>query len=75
MFRSETTFGGGVTDPDGGSYDHALVSISQANSVMNRLLKLVDYLNVIAPTAGWGDFQQRTGPACDCSTPPTAPVS
>lgn len=65
VFRSETTFGAGVTDPDGGSYDHALVSISQANSVMNRLLKLVDHLRVIAPTAGWGEFQDRTGAACD----------
>jgi hypothetical protein len=65
VFRSETTFGAGVTDPDGGSYDHAMISISQANSVMNRLLKLVDHLNVIAPTGGWGGFQQRTGMDCD----------
>jgi len=32
---------------------------------MNRLLKVVDYLNTIAPASGWGNFQQRSGPVCD----------
>ena len=64
-FRAETTFGAGVLDPTGHAYDHPLAFISQANSVMNRLLKVVDYLQTIAPTSGWGQFQQRTGSTCD----------
>jgi hypothetical protein len=63
-FRSETVFGAGVPDPAGHAYDHAAVAINGANSVMNRLLKLVDYLQTIAPASGWGAFQQRTGATC-----------
>jgi hypothetical protein len=68
-FRSETVYGEDVTDPDGGSYDHPLVVIDAANSVMNRLLKVVEYLRVIAPTAGWDQFQVRTGATCDVVDP------
>lgn len=64
-FRSETVFGGGVADPGGNAHDNGVVAISAANSVMNRLLKVVDYLNTIAPASGWGNFQQRSGPVCD----------
>lgn len=65
VFRSETVFGAGVTDPLGQAYDHPLANVSRANSVMNRLLKLVEYLRTIAPAAGWGQFQQSTGGTCD----------
>ena len=64
-FRSETTFGAGVLDPAGQAYDNALATITRSNSVMNRLLKVVDYLQMIAPASGWGAFQQRTGSTCD----------
>ncbi len=64
-FRSETLFGAGVTDPDGNGYDNPTANISQADSVSNRLLKLVDYLDTLAPTKGWDQFQQSTGGTCD----------
>ncbi len=63
--RSETVFGAGVTDPDGNSYDHPGLNISQANSVYNRLAKLVEWLDTKAPAKGWGQFQQSTGGTCD----------
>ncbi len=65
QFRSETIFGAGVTDPDGNTYDHPTANISQADSVSNRLLKLVDFLDGFAPTKGWDQFQQSTGGTCD----------
>jgi hypothetical protein len=64
IFRSETVFGAGVPDPTGHAYDHPLANINLSNSVMNRLLKLVDYLRTVAPGAGWDSFQQRSGTAC-----------
>jgi hypothetical protein len=64
-FRAEITFGAGVADPTGAAYDHPLVAVGAAGSVVNRLSKLVEYLRLIAPSAGWGQFQQRSGQDCD----------
>jgi hypothetical protein len=64
-FRSEVTFGAGVPDPTGASYDQAVASVDKASSVVNRLSKLLDYLRLIAPSAGWEQFQQRSGADCD----------
>lgn len=63
--RSETVFGAGVDDPDGNSYDHPMAMVSQADSVYNRLAKLVDWLDTKAPTKGWGQFQLATGGVCN----------
>ena len=69
VFRSETTFGAGVPDPTGQAYDHPIASISRSDSVMNRLLKLVEYLRTLAPASGWDQFQQRTAGTCDSVNP------
>ena len=53
-------FGGGVADPAGQVNDHPADNISKANSVMNRLLKLVQYLATVAPASGLGSFQQQS---------------
>jgi predicted esterase len=63
-FRGEVVHGEGVTDPSGASYDHASVSVSAANSVENRLLKLVDHLRTTRALDGWGQFQQVSDGAC-----------
>ncbi|MGI9579335.1 MAG: hypothetical protein ACR2OH_14140 [Microthrixaceae bacterium] len=64
-FRHETTFGAGVTDPDGTARDHATANISSANSVVNRLLKLVEHMAVNYPTSGYEQFQDKTGSTCN----------
>ena len=64
VFRSEVVFGAGVDDPDGQAYDHPTASVNQSNSVVNRLTKLLDHLNAVAPAAGWGQFQVRSGATC-----------
>ena len=64
-FRAEVTFGEGVDDPESESYDHPLVSVSAAESVVNRLLKLLDRLEVIAPDSGWEQFRLQTAGSCD----------
>ncbi len=64
-FRAETTFGAGVADPDGFAYDHPVANIPTANSVANRLLKLIDHMVDIAPGVGWEQFQVATGGSCD----------
>lgn len=58
-YRHEVTYGEGVTAPDNSSYDSPHVSVDQANSAMNRLLKLVDYLANTSPysSQGWDQFQ------------------
>ncbi len=63
-FRSEVVFGSNVQDPAGATYDHPIASVNGSNSVVNRLTKLIDHLNTLAPTAGWGQFQHRTAGAC-----------
>lgn len=62
--RSETTFGADVVDPDGQSFNNSVVGINQANSVMNRLLKLVEFLKVLSPSGGWEQFQAGGGGTC-----------
>jgi hypothetical protein len=63
--RHETTFGAGVADPDGQVRDQATANISAANSVVNRLLKLVDYMAETQPSAGFAQFQKKTGGSCN----------
>ncbi len=63
-FRAETVFGENVADPNGNAYDVSSVSINLKNSVMNRLLQVVNYLSTSYPTQGWNNFQQRSGGAC-----------
>lgn len=63
-FRSEVVFGSNVQDPAGATYDHPLASVNASNSVVNRLTKLIDHLNTVSPTSGWGQFQHRTAGVC-----------
>ena len=60
-FRGESVFGEGVADPSGQAYDSPAVSISGANSVANRLLRVVDWVATNSPSLGWSAFQQRDG--------------
>ena len=62
--RSEVTFGSNIPGPTGPGYDHAAINVSKADSVVNRLVKLVDRLNTVDPSAGWGQFQRRSGATC-----------
>ena len=64
-FRHETTFGAGVADPDGQARNHATANVSSANSVVNRILKLVDFMALAYPSSGFGQFQQKTGGTCN----------
>ena len=64
-FRHETVFGEGVADPDGISRDHPGTSVTQPNSVMNRLLKLIEYMNVEYPDSDLERFQLKTEGVCD----------
>jgi pimeloyl-ACP methyl ester carboxylesterase len=63
-FRSELVFGENVNDPTGTPYNHPLISVSKANSVMNRVLKLLDYLVATYPTRGWEQFRALSGGGC-----------
>jgi hypothetical protein len=59
-FRAETVYGD-AADPLGVSRDHPAIAIDAADSVMNRLLKVIEYLRVQDPTGGWAQFQDRPG--------------
>ncbi len=63
-FRSEVVFGSGVGDPDGYAADHPSVSVTPSNSVVNRLIKLVDHLVERFPLDDWTQFQDRSGGDC-----------
>lgn len=69
QFRGEIVFGEGLPDPDAATYDHPSLSVTAADSVMNRLVKFVEYLHVQYPTEGWDQFQQRTAGVCDQAHP------
>lgn len=62
--RGEVTFGAGVPDPDGRSFNHPSVSVSAADSVVHRLIRHVEYLDGRRPSAGWDQFQRHSGGAC-----------
>ncbi|MCZ7630635.1 MAG: hypothetical protein M5U19_17075 [Microthrixaceae bacterium] len=64
-FRSETVFGAGVQDPSGDAFDHPGAQVPAADSLVNRLLKLIERMKVIAPSAGWGQFQDATSGVCN----------
>jgi hypothetical protein len=40
-------------------------NVSKANSVLNRILKLVDFMALAYPDSGFDQFQQKTGGTCD----------
>ncbi len=63
-FRAETVFGAGVPDPNGWSTDSPAISVSAANSVVNRAIKVVEHLRTTQPQGGWGAFQQRDANGC-----------
>lgn len=67
--RSEITFGANVADPTGHAYDSSAVAVSQASSLVNRTLRLVDYLASHYPTDGWSDYQARSGGVCTSVDP------
>lgn len=67
-FRAETVFGENVDDGTGHSYDSPAVSIDNKNSVMNRLLELVDYMKTTYPAQGWGQFAPLSGGSCVMNT-------
>ena len=54
--RAETVFGQSVADPEGHAFDHQLLNITRTSSVMNRTLKLVNYLAATFPAEGWGQY-------------------
>ena len=60
VFRSEVVFRARVNDPDGQIPTTIATAVNQSNSVVNRLTKLLDHLNAVAPAAGWGQFQVRS---------------
>ncbi len=66
-FRSEVVFGAGVGDSDGFSADHPSINVTPANSVVNRLIKLVGHLTATYPLADWGQFQAQVGGDCSVS--------
>ena len=68
-FRSEVTFGGNVADPTGHAYDSASVTVSQTSSLVNRTLRLVDYLASHYPNDGWSEYQARTAGVCTTVDP------
>ncbi len=63
-FRGEVVFGSGVGDPDGYAADHPAVNVTPANSVVNRLIKLVGHLTVRFPLADWSQFEDLSGGEC-----------
>ncbi len=63
-FRAETVFGAGVPDPSGWAADSPAVSVSAANSVVNRAIRVVEHLRTTQPQGGWGTFQQRDQDGC-----------
>lgn len=58
-FRAENMWGENVPDPYGHAYDSTAISVGQADSIANRLLKLVNYLATTEPYEGqdWGQFR------------------
>ena len=68
-FRSELTFGGGVADPTGQVYDSNQATVTQNNSAVNRILRLVDYLAVHYPAEGWDQYQAKTAGVCTTVDP------
>ncbi len=68
-YRSEITFGANVADPTGHAYDSSSVAVSQASSLVNRTLRLVDYLASHYPSDGWSDYQARSGGVCTSVDP------
>src|SRR5690606_30886884 len=51
-------------DPDGYAADHPAVNVTPANSVVNRLIKLVGHLTVRFPLADWSQFEDLSGGEC-----------
>ncbi len=68
-FRAETVFGELVPDPTSAAYDSPTISVDAANSVENRVLRLVEHLRVAFPSEDWGQFQQRSGATCTSVDP------
>ncbi len=64
LFRAEVVFGAGVADPSGAAYDHPGVSVTATRSVVNRLTKMVAYLDNRYPLDGWDTFQHSVDGAC-----------
>ena len=65
--RSELTFGENVADPNGVAHDSAVLSVPLADSVENRLLHLIAYLDATYPTEGWGQYLNQTDGICNAT--------
>ena len=63
-FRAEVVYGAGVEDPEGSALDHPDVTVNAANSVVNRLIRHLNYMNLSHPDDGWDQFQFRDGSGC-----------
>jgi len=72
-FRAEIVVGENVPDPFGLVEDSPALTVTAPNSVTNRLLQLVRYLAVNSPSAGWNDYLQHAGGACDSPSQNTDP--
>jgi hypothetical protein len=61
-FRAENMWGENVSDPHAHASDSPAIAVSQADSIANRLLKLVNHLATTSPyqAEGWGRFQDTT---------------
>jgi hypothetical protein len=68
-FRAETVFGELVADPSGLALDSPAVSVDAANSVMNRVLQVVEHLRLAYPSEGWEQYQLRDGSTCTVVDP------
>jgi hypothetical protein len=63
-FRAEVVYGADIADPVGVGYDHPDVAVNAANSVVNRLIQHVNYMQLSRPSDGWEQFQVRDDAGC-----------
>lgn len=64
QFRGEVTFGEGAPAPQGPAADHPDVHVPLANSVMNSILKQVEYLHREYPLDGWAQYIDQVDGEC-----------
>jgi len=68
-FRGELAFGAGVLDPLGDTHDNGVVNVNSNNSLVNRILQLVEYLAGTFPNENWRQFQNQINGICNSVAP------